>query len=141
MILHHFSDASVEGYGQVSYLRLVDAENKIHCAFLMGKSRVAPFKFVSIPRLELTAATLSVKISKLIQEELQCNINKEYFWADSQLVPGYLQNESKRFKVFVENRIQIIKEHPDVGQWQHLASKDNPADCASREIIGKKRQN
>ena len=109
VILHHFSDAPVEGYGQVSYLRLVDAENKIHCAFLMGKSRVAPLKFVSIPRLELTAATLSVKISKLIQEELQYNINKEYFWTDSQLVPGYLQNESKRFKVFVANRIQIIK--------------------------------
>ena len=137
--LHHFSDASEEGYGQVSYLRLVDTENKIQCAFLMGKSRVALLKFVSIPGLELTAATLSVKISKLIRVELQYNIDKEYFWTDSQVVLGYLQNESKRFKVFVANRIQIIKEHSDVGQWQYVASKDNPADYASRGIIGKKR--
>ena len=64
--LHHFSDASEEGYGQVSYLRLVDTENKIHCVFVMGKSCVAPLKFVSIPRLELIAATLTVKMSKLI---------------------------------------------------------------------------
>ena len=91
--LHHFSDASEEGYGQVSYLRLVDTKNKIHCVFVMGKSRVAPLKFVSIPRLELIAATLSVKISKLIREELQYSINKEYFWTGSQVVLGYLQNE------------------------------------------------
>ena len=105
----------------------------------MEKSLVALLKFVSIPCLELTAATLSVKISILIQQELQYNINKEYFWTDSQVVLGYLQNESKRFKVFVANRIQIIKEHSDVGQWQYVASKDNPADHASRGIIGKKR--
>ena len=60
------SDASEEGYGRVSYLRLVDTKNKIHCVFVMGKSRVAPLKFVSIPHLELIAATLSVKMSKLI---------------------------------------------------------------------------
>ena len=83
MTLLHFSDASEEGYGQASYLRLVDIENKIHCTFVMRKSRVAPVKFVSIPRLDLTAATLSVKISKLIREELQHSINNKYFWTDS----------------------------------------------------------
>ena len=51
MTLDNFSDTSEEGYGQVSYLRLVDTENKIHCAFVMGKSCVAPLKFVSIPHL------------------------------------------------------------------------------------------
>ena len=54
--LHHFSDASVKGYGQCSYLRLVNENQKVHCSFVMGKSRVAPLKPVTIPRLELTAA-------------------------------------------------------------------------------------
>ena len=58
-----FLDASQNGYGQVSYLRLVDEKRSIHCCLVMGKSRVAPTKFVSIPRLELTAAALSVKVS------------------------------------------------------------------------------
>ena len=105
----------------------------------MGKSRAVPLKFVSIPCLELTATTLSVKISKLIREELQYNIDKEYFWTNSHVVLGYLQNESKIFKAFVANRIQFIKEHSDVSQWQYVASKDNPIDQDSRGIIGNKR--
>ena len=60
--LHHFSDASEEGYGQSTYLRLVNVSGKIHCCLLMGKSRVTPKKYVTIPRLELVAAVLSVKI-------------------------------------------------------------------------------
>ena len=95
----------------------MDTEIKIHCDFVMGNSHLAPLKFVSIPGLELTAATLSVKISKLIREELQYSIDKEYFWTDSQVMLGYLQNESKRFKIFVANSIQIIKENSVVGQW------------------------
>ena len=55
------------------------------------------------------------------------------------MVLGYLQNESKRFKVLMAKRIQIIKEHSDLGQWQYVVSKDNPADHASRVIIGNKR--
>ena len=89
--------------------------------------------------MELTAAALSVKTSKLIQEELQYSTDKKYFWTDSQVVLGCLQNESKRFKLFVANRIQIVKEHSDVGQWQYVASKGNPANHVSRKIIGNKR--
>ena len=68
--LHHFSDASETEYGQASYLRLVDNDGHIHCTLLMGKARVAPLKYVSVPRMELTAATLSVKISKSLTKEL-----------------------------------------------------------------------
>ena len=64
--LHHSSDASKDGYGQVSYLRLVDVDGNIHCSLVMAKSRVTPLKFVSIPRLELTAAALSIKVSILL---------------------------------------------------------------------------
>ena len=49
--LHHFSDASTSGYGQCSYLRLVNEEDKVHCSFVMGKARVSPLKSVTIPRL------------------------------------------------------------------------------------------
>ena len=56
--VHHFSDASETGYGQASYLQLVSQDNQIHCSLLIGKSRVTPAKYVPIPRLELTAATL-----------------------------------------------------------------------------------
>ena len=66
--LHHFTDASQNGYGQVSYLQLEYEKGSIHCSLVMGKSRVPPTKFVSIPRLELTAASLSVKVSVLLPQ-------------------------------------------------------------------------
>ena len=60
--LHHFSDTCKSGYGYPSYPKLVDEKRKIHCSLVMGKSRVTSLKYISIPRLELIAATLSVKI-------------------------------------------------------------------------------
>ena len=68
--LHYFSDASQEGFGQVSYLRMVSNKDGIHCYFLMRKARVTSRKLVSIPRLELTAAVLSAKCGKFLQKEL-----------------------------------------------------------------------
>ncbi|XP_062283902.1 uncharacterized protein LOC133988306 [Scomber scombrus] len=57
--LHHFADASENGYGTVSYLRMMNQHHQVHCAFLMGKARVVPLKPVTIPRMELTAATVA----------------------------------------------------------------------------------
>ena len=66
-----------------------------------------------MPRMELVAATLSVKISVLLKKELQIPIKKEMFWTDSEVVLAYIRNEAKRFKIFVANRIELIKHHSD----------------------------
>ena len=58
--IHHFSDASEYGYGQCSYIRYVNEDGLIYCSLVLGKSRVSPKKFMSIPRLELTVTVLSV---------------------------------------------------------------------------------
>ena len=111
--LHHFSDASDIGYGHTSYLRMVNEDGKVHCCLLIGKSRVTPMKFVSVPQLGLTAAVLSVKISQQLKQELDIEEDisevEEFFWTDSQVVLNYISNESKRFKVFVANRVQMIR--------------------------------
>ena len=57
--LHYFSDAANHGYAAVSYLRLVDGRKRVHCAFVMGKTRNTPLKQWSVPRLELQAAVVS----------------------------------------------------------------------------------
>ena len=92
--MRHFSDASEKGYGQASYLRLVDNRGKIHCTLLTGKSRVAPIRYVSIPRLELIGATISVKVSNMLHKELNAELSQdmeESYWTDSQVVLGYLK--------------------------------------------------
>ncbi|XP_073732301.1 uncharacterized protein [Misgurnus anguillicaudatus] len=131
--LHHFSDASSYGYGQCSYIRLV-SEDKIHCALIMGKARVAPTKVVTIPRLELTAAVLSAAVSNMLHEELEMKVDREYFWTDSQVVLGYINNEARRFHVFVANRVQRIQEFTDPRQWYYVNTEENPADHASRGL-------
>ncbi|XP_046860750.1 uncharacterized protein LOC124453977 [Xenia sp. Carnegie-2017] len=74
----------------------------------MGKSRVAPLKTVTVPRLELTAATLAVKLNKQICDELDLSISQIVFWSDSMIVLRYIKSENKRFQTFVANRLQVI---------------------------------
>ena len=69
--IHSFSDASSTGYGQISYMWQVNDKGDIHCAFLMGKSHLAPLKSLTIPRLELTAALVSTKIGTMLNDELE----------------------------------------------------------------------
>ena len=130
--LHHFSDASTSGYGQCTYLRLLNRDSKVHCSLIIGKSRVAPLKHVTIPRLELVAALVSVKISALLQRELEYENVTEWFWSDSKIVLGYIANNARRFHVFVANRVQQIRDHTDPSQWRYVGTRENPADLASR---------
>ena len=79
-------------------------------------------------------ATLSVKISALLQKELQLLNVKETVWTDSEVVLGYIRNESRKFKVFVADRIELIRDHTDIHQWHYVGTKDNPSDYSSRGI-------
>ena len=131
--LHHFSDTSSYGYGQCSYIRVI-GEGKIHCALVMGKTRVAPTSIQIIPRLELTAAVVSASVSKFLREELELKIDEEYFWTDSQVVLGYINNEARRFHIFVANRVQKIREITNPEHWHHVDTKHNLTDHASKGL-------
>ena len=81
--LHFFSDASQLAYGAVVYLRLVNDRGDVHCSFVMRRSRLSPLKPVTIPRLELSAATLSTTLDWLIRDEIEYSIETSIFWTDS----------------------------------------------------------
>ncbi|XP_023815989.1 uncharacterized protein LOC111948234 [Oryzias latipes] len=130
--LHSFSDASVSGYGVCSYLRTVTKTGEVQCNFIMGKARVAPTKVTTIPRLELTAAVVAVRTASFLKKELDIQGLKEYYWTDSKVVLGYINNDARRFHVFVANRIQRIRSTTEPSQWRYVASEQNPADRASR---------
>lgn len=135
--LHHFSDASTNGYGQCSYLKVRNDKGDIHCSLVMAKSRVSPIKVTTIPRLELTAAVVSVKTSNLLKEELDYSNIEEFFWTDSKVVLGYIRNEARRFHTFVANRIQKIHLSTTSQQWRYIPTDQNPADYASRGLTVK----
>ena len=136
--LNHFSDACENGYGTVSYIKLTNDKGNVHCSFLIGKSRVAPLKQTTIPRMELTAAVMAVNIDKMMRKELDIELQDSAFWTDSTAVLKYITNEALRLKTFVANRIVVIKDNTNVEQWNHVDTSENPADCASRGLTVEK---
>ncbi|KAL0149906.1 hypothetical protein M9458_054789 [Cirrhinus mrigala] len=135
--LHHFSNACTYGYGQCSYIRLKNEEGDIHCAIVMAKSRVAPLKLTTVPRLELAAAVVSVEMSSVLKKELDYTVVEEMFWTDSEVVLGYISNEARRFHTFVANRVQRIRNGTTTEQWRYVPTEENPADHASRGLTVK----
>lgn len=132
--IHNFSDASFSGYGQCSYIRQIDTKGKVSTALLMAKARVPPSRPITVPRMELTAAVISVKVGNLLHKELSGQNIMQYFWTDSQVVIGYINNEAKRFHIFVANRVQQIHSYSKPEEWNYVNSRENPADLVSRGL-------
>ncbi|KAK3750007.1 hypothetical protein QZH41_008650 [Actinostola sp. cb2023] len=61
-------------------------------------------------------------------------IDDVIFYTDSKVVLGYIQNESRRFYVYVANRVQIIRKVAEPSQWKYIGTSENPADLATRCI-------
>ena len=134
--LHVFADASETAYSVVAYLRkeirTPAGEIQRFVSFLMGKSLVNPIRFVSIPRLELAAAVLAVKVRRLLVRELDTKFDSVHMWTDSMIVLGYIRNRTTRFKTYVANRLAFIHDGSEVNEWSYVSSKTNPADVGSR---------
>ena len=142
--LHNFSDASGEGYGAASYLRVVNEAKDVHCAFLMENSRQTPQKSVTIPHLELSAAVVATRLNRMMQHELDVAVDEKFFWTDTTCVLSYIVNKENRFQTFVANRITTIHEESRPDQWYSVDTGSSPADNASRglsaeELIHKNR--
>jgi hypothetical protein len=130
--LHHFSDASMSGYGVATYIRFVNKHGHVHCALVTSKCRLAPLRVMTIPRLELSAAALAVKLDSVLLHEFDIHLEDSVFWTDSSLVLQYIENTVKRFHTFVANRIVAIHTCSTPTQWRYVDSKSNPGDDASR---------
>ncbi len=132
--MHHFSNASERGYGIVSYLLLKNDLQLAHSFLLMSKARVTPIRSITIPRLELKAATLASRMDKLWKKELKMQFEDSVFWTDSTSVLKCIRNETSQFKCFVANRVAEIRKASEITQWRYVNSSGNPADLTSRGI-------
>lgn len=132
-VLHGFADASESAYGAVIYLRLVQPKGA-KCMLIAAKSRVAPVKTVTIPRLELCAAVLLSKLLQCVKQSCRWKEYKAILWSDSAIVLHWMRKDVDSLKPFVHNRIQNILAATEGCEWRHVSTVDNPADLLSRGI-------
>lgn len=126
-----FCDASQRAYGAAVYVRCTE-QDKVWCNLLISKSRVAPVKTVSIPRLELCAAELLAKLMNQVRTENQLEYASYHMFSDSMIMLHWLKRESATLKTFVANRVATVQRNSDTKLWHHVPTDQNPADILSR---------
>lgn len=129
--LHVFCDASPAAYAAVAYWR-ARVNDDIRVSFIACRSRVAPIRPVTIPRLELQAAVLACRLATTIQLEHTLKPIKRYFWSDSTTVLHWIRNKNRSYNIFVANRLGEIDESSDTNEWYYVPTDRNIADVATK---------
>jgi hypothetical protein len=80
---------------------------------------------MSTPRRELTATVISVNVGSMLSKELAYENIQEVYHTDSTAVLGYINNDARRFQIYVGNGVQHIRDRSKPDQWHHIAGKDN----------------
>ena len=133
--LHVFSDASVDLYAAVAYIRVEDQNGFIDVSLIGAKTRVAPIKLMSIPRLELQGAVLAVRWSMTLINSHEITFEKVYFHVDSTTVLDWIAcKDPRKYKQFVAFRISEILSSTTIDQWRYVPSKMNIADDATKFV-------
>ncbi|GFU63057.1 uncharacterized protein TNCV_1579101 [Trichonephila clavipes] len=101
---------------------------------LCSKSRVAPLKTLTIPRLETACSFTTIEISQKVVPILQLPIHKIWMWTDSTIALAWIKTEPHKLKTFVSNRVAEIQKSTLKGLSLETceAQKNNPADLISR---------
>ena len=131
-----FGDASTKGYGSVVYLRRKLENGDYDCQIVMSKSRVAPLKKITLPRLELLASLLCARLVAYVMNALKLSKNtKITCFTDSTITLAWIQSDANCRKLFVANRVLEIQSLTPPSCWRHCSSESNPADLISRGVL------
>ncbi|XP_064461559.1 uncharacterized protein LOC135371435 [Ornithodoros turicata] len=131
--LHLFADASPRAYGVVVYAR-TSVDSDIHSHILIAKSRVAPLKPVTIPRLELLGCLLAARIFSRIRNSLSFSVTRTIFWTDSLIALHWIKSEPSKWPQFVAARTEEIRQLTSPERWRHCDGAHNPADLLTRGL-------
>ncbi|XP_076278390.1 uncharacterized protein LOC143208142 [Lasioglossum baleicum] len=132
--IHGFADASERAYAAVVYSRTLNAEESTTVSLIVAKSKVAPLKRVSLPRLELCAAFLLARLVEHVIKVLDWREVDLHLWSDSSVTLSWIQGHPSRWPTYVANRVAEIQRMLPLAKWHHVRSAENPADCASRGL-------
>jgi hypothetical protein len=137
--IHGFSDASERAIGAVVYTRTVYETGRIDTKLLASKTRVAPVKSQTIPRLELIGATLLARLVNSVVSALEWNV-EIFCWVDSMTTLHWIRND-RPWKQYVQHRVNEIRNLSSVNVWRFCPGSLNPADLPSRGISAQELSN
>ncbi|XP_055543105.1 uncharacterized protein LOC129728679 [Wyeomyia smithii] len=125
--LHAFVDASENGFAAVVYLRYTEGST-IECALIGAKTRVAPLRYLSIPRSELQAAVIGTRLTNNVLKALNVKVSRRYFYTDSRDVCCWLNSDHRRYNSYVACKVSEILESTEPAEWHWISTKYNVAD-------------
>ncbi|CAH2006544.1 unnamed protein product [Acanthoscelides obtectus] len=132
--LHAFADSSESSYGACVYVVSKNAKGTASSNLLCAKSKVAPLKSLTMPRLELCTTLVLSQLTEKVINTLDIKFAHVYCWSDSAIVLGWLQTSPNLLKPFVANRVAEIQRLTETFEWRHVPTCDNPADIVSRGL-------
>ncbi|XP_072403265.1 uncharacterized protein [Diabrotica undecimpunctata] len=130
--LHGFCDASQHAYGASIYIRCCDTLGSFTSNLYCAKTRVAPLKTLTIPRLELSGAVLLAQLVSKVTSYCEFDFQNIYYWIDSTICLSWINSSPHILKTFVANRVATIQQLSNVTSWCYVNTKDNPADLLTR---------
>ena len=130
--LHVFCDASEKAYSAVAYLQWEEKDGKMAVSLVASKSRVAPLKKLSLPRLELMGTLIGARLGRNLINLLKMETHQLHMWTDSMIVLHWIRGSTHKWKQFVANRVTEIQTLTDPASWSHCKGKENPADLPTR---------
>ena len=135
--IHVFCDASEKAYAAAIYARITNDDDKTFAYLLTSKTKVAPVKAISVPKLELCGASLATKLLKSVHSIFRKTNLKitSHAWTDSTIVLQWLAQLPRTWNTFVANRVSRIQETLPRSDWKYVPTAVNPADLASRGVL------